>query len=56
VRAKIISVSFKDQSKLGLTMRQPLLGNLKWLEAPTEKKEKPEKARKRKGKKQGEKK
>jgi DNA-directed RNA polymerase subunit E' len=48
VRAKIISVSFKEQSKLGLTMRQPLLGNLKWLEQPVEKKERPE--RKRRGK------
>jgi len=51
VRAKIISVSFKEQSKLGLTMRQPLLGSLKWLEMPVEKKEKPERGRKRKGKK-----
>jgi DNA-directed RNA polymerase subunit E' len=34
VRARIISVSFKEQSKLGLTMRQPNLGSLKWLEAP----------------------
>ena len=35
VKARIISVSFKEQSKLGLTMRQPLLGNIKWLtEAP----------------------
>ena len=32
VRARIISISFKEQSKLGLTMRQPLLGNLKWIE------------------------
>lgn len=31
IRARIISVSFKEQSKLGLTMRQPLMGNLKWL-------------------------
>ena len=31
VRARIISVSFTEQSKLGLTMRQPFLGNLKWL-------------------------
>jgi len=52
VRAKIISVSFKEQSKLGLTMRQPLLGSFKWLEAPAaEKKEKPERGRKRKGRK-----
>ena len=53
VRAKIISVSFKEQSKLGLTMRQPLLGSFKWLEAPVEKKEKAERpTRKRKYKKQ----
>ncbi|NIO44231.1 MAG: DNA-directed RNA polymerase [Candidatus Aenigmarchaeota archaeon] len=55
VRARIISISFKEQSKLGLTMRQPLLGNLKWLtEEPikvkTEKKKKKRKGR-RKGKK-----
>ncbi len=31
VRARIISISFKEQSKLGLTMRQPFLGNIKWL-------------------------
>lgn len=31
VRARIISVSFTEQSKLGLTMRQPFLGNLKWM-------------------------
>ncbi|OGI12628.1 DNA-directed RNA polymerase [Candidatus Micrarchaeota archaeon RBG_16_36_9] len=34
VRARIISVSFKEQSKLGLTMRQPLLGSLRWLTEP----------------------
>jgi len=50
VRARIISVSFKEQSKVGLTMRQPLLGNLKWLDAvekPKEKKKK-EKVKKKK--------
>jgi DNA-directed RNA polymerase subunit E' len=52
VRAKIISVSFKDQSKLGLTMRQPLLGSLKWLAEPfVEKREKPKKVKKKRGKK-----
>ena len=42
VRARIVSISFKEQSKVGLTMRQPLLGNLKWLEQEKkeEKKEK----------------
>jgi DNA-directed RNA polymerase subunit E' len=50
VRAKIISVSFKEQSKLGLTMRQPMLGALRWLqtEAVPEKKEKPKRRRKSK--------
>ncbi len=46
VRARIISISFKEQSKLGLTMRQPLLGAIRWLETDTEKK--PEKRRERK--------
>lgn len=40
VRARIISISLKEQSKLGLTMRQPFLGALKWLEAEKEEKEK----------------
>jgi DNA-directed RNA polymerase subunit E' len=31
VRARIISISFKEQSKVGLTMRQPHLGSLKWM-------------------------
>jgi len=48
VRAKIISISFKEQSKLGLTMRQPLLGALRWLEAPVAEKEKPIKKKKKK--------
>jgi len=53
VRARIISISFKEQSKLGLTMRQPNLGNLKWLtEVPKEvKKEK--KKKKRRGRRKG---
>jgi DNA-directed RNA polymerase subunit E' len=33
VRARIISVSFKEQSKVGLTMRQPYLGAIRWLDA-----------------------
>lgn len=40
VRARIVTVSMKDNasnSKIGLTMRQPYLGKLEWLEA--EKKE-----------------
>jgi DNA-directed RNA polymerase subunit E' len=50
VRARIISVSFREQSKLGLTMRQPLLGSLKWLTEGTKefKVEKKKEKRKRK--------
>lgn len=47
VRARIISVSFTEQSKLGLTMRQPFLGNVKWLTEET----KEHKVEKKKGKK-----
>jgi DNA-directed RNA polymerase subunit E' len=47
VRARIISVSFTEQSKLGLTMRQPFLGNLKWLTEET----KEHREEKKKGKK-----
>lgn len=38
-RAKIIAVSYKDvlNPKLGLTMRQPGLGKLEWLEEDTKK-------------------
>jgi DNA-directed RNA polymerase subunit E' len=43
VRARIISISFKEQSKIGLTMRQPYLGNLKWVEAAEKEKKKAEK-------------
>ena len=48
-RARIIAVSFKDpmNPKLGLTMRQPGLGRLDWInEEEGEKQEKPEKKRK----------
>ncbi|MBU4501142.1 MAG: DNA-directed RNA polymerase [Nanoarchaeota archaeon] len=39
-RSRIIAVSFKDPSnpKIGLTMRQPKLGNLKWIEEELKKK------------------
>ena len=45
-KSRIIAVSFKDLSnpKLGLTMRQPCLGKLEWIEedtAPKEEKKKP---------------
>jgi len=49
VRARIISISFKEQSKLGLTMRQPMLGSIKWLEAAEKPKEEKPKERKKKG-------
>lgn len=49
-RARIIAISYKDAAnpKIGLTMRQPSLGNLKWLEeeAKKPKKEKPAKKEK----------
>lgn len=32
VKARIISISFAEQQKIGLTMRQPGLGSLAWLE------------------------
>jgi DNA-directed RNA polymerase subunit E' len=53
VRARIISVSFTEQSKLGLTMRQPFLGNIKWLadEKKEDKKAAPKKATKKSKKK-----
>ncbi|MFH1229145.1 MAG: DNA-directed RNA polymerase [Candidatus Aenigmatarchaeota archaeon] len=53
VRARIISISFKDQSKLGLTMRQPMLGSSKWTEAIIEKpkEEKPKEKKKKSDKK-----
>lgn len=43
VRARIISISFKEQTKIGLTMRQPYLGSLKWLETAEKEKKKAEK-------------
>ena len=48
VRARIISISFKEQSKVGLTMRQPFLGSLKWKgEKVEEKKTKKKKTKKK---------
>lgn len=42
-RARIIAVSFKEPSnpKIGLTMRQPMLGNMKWIEEDLKRKSKP---------------
>ena len=53
VRARIISISFKEQSKVGLTMRQPFLGSMKWVysEEKKEKVEKPKRREKRRGRK-----
>ncbi len=48
-RARIISISFKETNKIGLTMRQPFLGSLKWggEAKPQEKPEKKEKKEKK---------
>ena len=40
VRARIISISWTEQNKIGLTMRQPGLGNLIWIEEEKKKKKK----------------
>lgn len=40
VRGRIISVSWEEGNKIGLTMRQPLLGSLTWIEAEKKKKKK----------------
>ena len=40
VRARIISVSTKEEQKIGLTMRQPGLGALHWIEEEKKKKKK----------------
>lgn len=40
-RARIISISFgKEENKIGLTMRQPSLGNLTWIEEEKKKQKK----------------
>ena len=47
-RARIVAISYKDISnpKIGLTMRQPQLGALQWIEEDLKKSEKSEKAEK----------
>jgi len=40
VRARIIAISWGEQNKIGLTMRQPLLGNIAWVEEEKRKKKK----------------
>jgi len=49
-RARVIAVSYKDLSnpKIGLTMRQPALGNLKWIEEDSKKVKKPKEGKKEK--------
>lgn len=54
VRARVVTVSMKDRasdSKIGLTMRQPNLGKIEWIEDERKKHKKPEKkeAAKKKG-------
>jgi DNA-directed RNA polymerase subunit E' len=41
-RARIIAISYKNirEPKIGLTMRQPYMGALSWMEEPTKKKKK----------------
>jgi len=51
VRARVISVSFKEQSKLGLTMRQPFLGAFRWLEAEPVEEKKEKRARRKRARK-----
>ena len=46
VRARIISVSFTDQNKIGLTMRQNGLGSINWIEDDRKKKDKADGAKK----------
>ena len=47
-RARVIAVSYKDLAnpKIGLTMRQPALGNIKWIEDDLKKEKKPSKKEK----------
>lgn len=40
VRGRIISISWEEGNKIGLTMRQPLLGNLNWIAEEKKKKKK----------------
>ncbi len=48
VKARIISVSLKEQNKVGLTMRQPFLGALHWGEVKPEAKPRERKRREKK--------
>ena len=54
VRARIVTVSMKDrvsQSKIGLTMRQPYLGKIEWLEQERKDKDAAKKAKPKEDKK-----
>jgi DNA-directed RNA polymerase subunit E' len=59
VRARVVAVSLKSrfgESKIGLTMRQPYLGKIEWLEEEKrkgEKREEVEREKRKKGKKKG---
>ena len=55
IRARIVAVSLKktQTQKVGLTMRQPGLGKIEWLEEEEKKKEKEEKPKEKKKKKKG---
>jgi len=52
-RARIVAVSYKDISnpKIGLTMRQPALGNLNWIKEELKQEKEAEKAKAKKAKK-----
>ena len=56
-KARIIAISYKEPTnpKIGLTMRQPSLGNLKWIEEDLKKKDRQEKQQPKKGKEKGKK-
>lgn len=56
IRARVISISLKEQNKVGLTMRQPLLGALRWLTEVEKKKKEESKAAKKEEKSKEEKK
>lgn len=56
VRARVITISMKERafnSKIGLTMRQPYLGKIEWLDAEKKEQEKALKEREKEPKKEG---
>ena len=40
VKGRVISISWEEGNKIGLTMRQPLLGAIQWIEAEKKKQQK----------------